>query len=274
AIAASAVASASSVAITWPAIAGVSSGRAASCTSTGSPASASSSAQRTDSERVDPPSTASTRSPELDGSAVPGGSATTICSIASVAASACSDHWSMGRPASSTSAFGRPAPRRSPLPAATIRAIAIAQRLEAIRRRDCRARSRRGPCGHWSVRESPSVGRCPCQLARCRGGKQLVEVALGLFLVLVQRIHQLGREDLLGAGEHLLLARREPLLALPQRQVAHDLGELVDVARLDLVAVVLEAAVPVLGHLGDLVPKHVQDLLDRLLVDHPTQTGQ
>jgi len=44
--------------------------------------------------------------------------------------------------------------------------------------------------------------------------------------------------------------------------------------RLDLVAVVLEATVPVLRHLRDLVAQHVQDLLDRFLVDHPAQAGQ
>jgi len=107
------------------------------------------------------------------------------------------------------------------------------------------------------------------QLAVGRVGEQFVEVVLSLFLILVERVHQLGGEDLLGAREHLLLARGQPLLALAQREVADHLGELVDVARLDLVAVVLEAAIPVLGHLRHFVAKHVEDLLDRLLVDHP-----
>jgi hypothetical protein len=51
-------------------------------------------------------------------------------------------------------------------------------------------------------------------------------------------------------------------------------GQLVDIARLDLVAVVLEPAIPVLGHLRTLVLKHAEHLLDRLLVDHAAQTGQ
>src|ERR1700751_6005170 len=51
-------------------------------------------------------------------------------------------------------------------------------------------------------------------------------------------------------------------------EVVRNLGELVDVAGLDLVAVVLEATVPVLRHLGALVLEHCEHLLDRLLVDH------
>ncbi len=72
------------------------SGRAASCTSTGSPAPAAASARRTDSERTAPPSTPtrpsrSTRRP-------PGG-ATTIRSIAGTARSTSTLHCSSGRPA-------------------------------------------------------------------------------------------------------------------------------------------------------------------------------
>jgi hypothetical protein len=98
-------------------------------------------------------------------------------------------------------------------------------------------------------------------------------VGLGLLLVLVERVHQLGREDLLRARVHLLLARGQALLLLTDRQVADNLGELVDVTGLDLVPVVLEPAIPVLRHLGDVVREHVQDLLDGLLVDDPAETG-
>ena len=43
-------------------------------------------------------------------------------------------------------------------------------------------------------------------------GEQVVEMLLGLVLVLVERVHQLGGEDLLGPGEHLLLTRRQALV--------------------------------------------------------------
>jgi len=111
----------------------------------------------------------------------------------------------------------------------------------------------------------------PKAFAMC-GGRSLLdwslEVLLGLLLALVQRVHQLGGKDLLRPGEHLLLTRRKALVELADREVANHLGELVDVARLDLVAVVLEPAIPVLGHLRDVVLEHGQDLLDRDLVDH------
>ena len=95
---------------------------------------------------------------------------------------------------------------------------------------------------------------------------------LGLVLLHLERVHQLGREDLLGAGVHLLLAGREALLRLADREVADDLGELEDVAGLDLVAVVLEAPVPVLRHLAHVVAEDGQDLLDVVLADHAPQT--
>ena len=96
-------------------------------------------------------------------------------------------------PASVTSALGRPDPRRSPRPAATINATAISHARTLLRRRPppCRCRCRR-PFGL----ESSSY--------RCSSTSLLVHL---------ERIHQLGGEDLLGAGEHLLLARREALLA-------------------------------------------------------------
>ena len=54
----------------------------------------------------------------------PAGAATTTSAMPA-AASASSDHSSIGRPASTTNALGRSAPRRSPLPAATRRAAAF-----------------------------------------------------------------------------------------------------------------------------------------------------
>src|SRR5436190_9958510 len=80
----------------------------------------------------------------------------------------------------------------------------------------------------------------------------LGEVVLSLFLVHVERIHQLGGENLASARVHLLLAGRQALLELADREVADNLGELVDVAGLDLLAVVLEAPIPVLRHRADI----------------------
>ena len=56
-----------------------------------------------------------------------GGAAITTASIVSAASNASSDHATIGRPASSTSAFGVPAPRRSPEPAAARSAVASAE---------------------------------------------------------------------------------------------------------------------------------------------------
>src|SRR4051794_10543495 len=134
-------------------------------------------------------------------------------------------HWSIGRPPSMTNALGPPVPRRSPRPAATSSATAI----RLVLRGGLRARGL---------------------------GQQVVEMLLRAVLVHLQRVHQLGREDLLRAGEHLLLTRRQALLMLADGEVANHFGQLVDVARLDLVAIVLEPAVPVLGHLRDVVLQH------------------
>jgi hypothetical protein len=100
-----------------------------------------------------------------------------------------------------------------------------------------------------------------------------IEVRLGVLLLHLERVHQLGGEDLLRAGVHLLLARREALLVLADGQVADDLGQLHHVAGLDLLAVVLEPAVPVLGHLRHVVAQHAQHLLHRLFADDAAEAG-
>src|SRR3954453_10356260 len=64
-------------------------------------------------------------------------------------------------------------------------------------------------------------------------------------------------------------ARGGELLGRPQE----DLVEVGLGLVLVLGPVVLEAPVPVLGHLGHVVREHRQHLLDRVLVDHATQTG-
>jgi hypothetical protein len=108
------------------------------------------------------------------------------------------------------------------------------------------------------------------------GGVALLEEAVEVFLrpllVLVECVHELGGEDLLRPGVHLLLARGEALLHLAEGEVADDLGELEDVAGLDLLAVVLETPVPVLRHLGNVVGEDVCNFLNFLLVDNATQT--
>src|SRR5687767_1453670 len=107
---------------------------------------------------------------------------------------AASDHATSGRPPSSTSDFGPPAPSLSPEPAAAITAAA---------------------CADAGV--SGGCGRAEALL------QQPVDVLLGPFLVLVEGVHELRRQDLLGAGVHLLLACREALLVLADREVADDL---------------------------------------------------
>jgi hypothetical protein len=103
--------------------------------------------------------------------------------------------------------------------------------------------------------------------------QQVVQIVLGPVLVLVEDVHKLRGEDLLRAGVHLLLAGGEALLHLADRQVANHFGQFVHVSRLDLLAVVLEATVPVLGHLGNVVGENRDHLLHLLLVDHAPQTG-
>src|SRR5919107_6079533 len=151
-------------------------------------------------------------------------------------------HSTSGRPAQTTNALGRSAPRRSPLPPAgtiptTVMFVSLGGGRSAV-------------------------------AALVRLGDQVFQMRLGLVLLHVERIHQLGREDLLGTRVHLLLARREPLLGLADREVAHDLRQLEDVTGLDLLAVVLEAPVPVLRHLAHVVAKDGEHLLYVVLPDH------
>src|SRR4029453_17578584 len=63
------------------------------------------------------------------------------------------------------------------------------------------------------------------------------------------------------------------LLVVAKREVQDPLGELEDVTRLHLVAVVLEAPVPVLRHLGAAASEGLQNLVDHLLIDHLAQTN-
>src|SRR5207302_10083176 len=124
--------------------------------------------------------------------------------------------------------------------------------------------------------------RTGLRCAFLRGGRRLLGGAVGAvrarqdtleplsggLFVQVLRVHELAGEDLLRLDEHLLLAGGEALFAIAKRQVPHDLGELEDVAGLHLVAVVLEAAVPVLRHLRAAASKSLDDDLDHVLADH------
>src|SRR5690348_4626529 len=105
----------------------------------------------------------------------PAGAATTTTVTDADARMASSDHAMSGRPATFTRAFGPPAPSLSPEPAAAISAAA------------CAAACRSG----WG-------GGAEALL------QQPVDVLLGALLVLVERVHELRREDLLRAGVHLL----------------------------------------------------------------------
>src|SRR5690349_17928207 len=122
------------------------------------------------------------------------------------------------------------------------------------------------------LRRRAGTGVCEAELGPgtrlARGAnllQHLLEVLAGLVLLHALGEHQLGGEDSLGVREHLLLTGGEALLLVALRQVPDDLRELEDVPRLHLVAVVLEAAVPVLRHLAAVTLQHAGDLVDRLL---------
>src|SRR5215211_4192488 len=168
----------------------VTSGRAAPWTTATDASGAAARAFRTDAERDSPPRTRSGPSSQ------PAGAATTTRSQTDPSASRL--HSISGRPAQTTNALGRSAPRRSPLPpAGTIPTTTV--------------------IFAWLCRGGGAV------TARVRLGDQLLQMRLRLVLLHVERVHQLGGEDLLGAGVHLLLAGRQSLLLLANREVANHL---------------------------------------------------
>src|SRR5436190_24054339 len=131
----------------------------------------------------------------------------------------------------------------------------------------------RGVC-RTGWRCSLTVSRCPVRGAL---GKDLVsgsgvclvqdllDHALGLLLVRARGEHELRHEDLAGLREHALLAGGQTLVAFADGEVPDDFGDLVDVARAQLLDVVLEPAAPVRGHLGFVLAQDVEDLGDFLL---------
>src|SRR5665647_1396693 len=103
--------------------------------------------------------------------------------------------------------------------------------------------------------------------------EHLFEEGVGLVFAEVARVHELAGEDLLRLREHLLLAGRETLDGVPDGEIADDLGDLEDVAGLELVAIVLVATAPVLGHLGGVAAQDLDDLVDDVRPDDFAQAG-
>src|SRR4051794_9819730 len=219
----------------------------------------SASAPRTEPARVSAPVTtdrtfpaASSSASTITGSSHPAGAATMMPSIHSESSRRRSGSATSGRSPSRANAFGRSPSSRSPRPAA-----ARTAHTDTLRRR-AGLRLRRGPGGRR---------RRLLRSVRAVRGDHVVEPVRSGLLVEALRVHQFGREDLLRLHEHLLLPRGEALLVIAERQVPHDLSELEDIAGLHLVAVVLEAAIPVLRHRGAATGERLRDLLDHLLVD-------
>src|SRR6266568_8805152 len=80
---------------------------------------------------------------------------------------------------------------------------------------------------------------------RASGREDLVEQRLGLVLVGLLGERELADEDLPGLREHALLAGRQAALAVTAPEVTNDLGDLVHVARGELLQVGLVPARPV-----------------------------
>src|SRR5215211_657380 len=237
------------------------SGRAASWTSTTAASSSTSAmAARTEPARVSPPGTEATTFEQLSssasritGSCQSGGAATTIESTQSEPSSRSRLSARSGLSPSLAKALGRSSPSRSPRPAATITAQTDIRPSRALR-----GRARLGALLlRGVVRE-----------------EHLIQPLGRLLLVETLRVHQLADQDLLRLDEHLLLAGGETLVPVAQRQVPYDLGELEDVARLHLVPVVLEPAVPVLRHRRPVARERLDDFLDGLLADDLPQADR
>ena len=75
-------------------------------------------------------------------------------------------------------------------------------------------------------------------LLRRSGGENLVEDGLSLVLVGLLCERELGDEDLTGLGQHALLASGEATVLVTTPQVAHDLGDLDDIAGRELLEVI------------------------------------
>src|SRR5690606_22002705 len=111
----------------------------------------------------------------------------------------------------------------------------------------------------------PAPGRTRTSPGRS-GGEDLVEDGLGLGFVGLLGEGELGDEDLARLGQHPLLPGGQAAVLVAAPQVAHDLGDLLDVARGELLDVGLVAAGPVRRLLRVRLAGHLEDLVETLLV--------
>src|SRR5207237_485666 len=190
----------------------------------------------------------------ITGSSHPSGATTTIASIQPEPSSRSRLSASSGRPRNGANALGRSKPSRSPRPAAASTAQIFPATPEISR--------------NCLLTLSADGGKRCLLLTVGDAREHLVEPHGSLIFVHLLRVHQLAREDLLGLDEHLLLAGGQPLLVVAQGQVPDDFGKLEDVAGLHLVAIVLEAAIPVFGHLRAAARQCLDDDLDHDLAAH------
>jgi hypothetical protein len=84
---------------------------------------------------------------------------------------------------------------------------------------------------------------------------------LGVFLVHVLGEGELGHKDLAGLGQHALFSCGQTLFLISLVEAAHDVCDLIDVTRLQLLDVRLEATRPV-GRVGRwfVLPEDLEDL--------------
>src|SRR5262249_51616198 len=104
------------------------------------------------------------------------------------------------------------------------------------------------------------------------GGQDLVEDGLRLGVVGVLGQRQFADEDLPRLGQHPLLTGGQAALLIAAPQVANHLGDLVDVARSQLLEVGLVPARPVGRLFGVWGAKYLENLVEALLTDdvaHP-----
>ena len=95
-----------------------------------------------------------------------------------------------------------------------------------------------------------------------RRSQNLVENARGLLVVGVLCQRQLIHEHPARTRQDALLTRRQAPVLLTTPQVTHDLGDLDDVARVELLLICLEPTCPVGGLLGVRGPQNLEDLVE------------
>src|SRR5665213_1717802 len=106
------------------------------------------------------------------------------------------------------------------------------------------------------------------------GGEDLVKDRFGLVLVRAFGESQFADQNLPCLREHPLLAGRQPTLAVAAPQVANDLGDLVDVARRELLEIGLVPARPVGGLFGVRRAKHLEHPIEALLAHDVADTDK